>query len=92
MSKKPNFLAIAHGIAEEGMTIKPELSMEDVRILCLALEDLSAKLIVRDGAELAKRLGVEPTEHNIDVYHHKIHKLLGRIGFVVYGPGYHQGS
>lgn len=92
MTKKPNLIRTAKGIVDDGLTIKPELGTEDVRIICLALEDLSAKLIVRDGAELAKRLGVQDTEHNVDVHHHKIHKLLGRIGFIVYGPNYHQGS
>jgi hypothetical protein len=89
-AKRPNFIGAGKALLDNGITIKPALSMRQVRLICYGLEEVIDNL--NDGElllDLHDTLGNKgPVSENGS--REELRELLHGIGAIVYGPGYYR--
>jgi hypothetical protein len=89
-NKKPNLIGISKAILDDGITIKPALSMRQVRLICYGLEEVIDNL--NDGElllDLHDTLGNKGPVSEAGS-REELRELLHGIGAIVYGPSYYR--
>lgn len=92
MPKGANLIKAGKAIIEEGLTLKPTLTVQQVKILCFALGYLDADLDDDNlRATFREKIGNRGAPLSEEACHDLIHQLIRDVGGqVVYGPNYYE--
>ena len=87
-----NLIRAAKAIIDDGMNIKPTLSIQQVKTLCFALEMLNAQFHDDElRADFRNKIGCRGVPLSEETCHSMVGQLIRDVGGqVVYGPNYYK--